>query len=133
MNFINLNGVNMKNYDLAVINRQNTKLYMVFSTNYISPLKMIDEIQVLLGDIVMDSAEIFFDFLLCNKNDRERYAKMVCTDGLLDVNQFSYISVDKKSELRKISAHYYKENYHCLDWTYVSEAKKKLIANGVVI
>ena len=123
----------MKNYDLTVINSQNQNLCIVFSTNYISPLKMIDEIQVLLGDIVTDSTEVFFDFLLCNKNDRERYAKMVCKDGMLDVNKFSYISVDKKSELRKISAHYYKEHYHCLDWTYVSEAKKRLIANGVII
>lgn len=123
----------MKNYDIVTINNNRNKTYIVFSTNYISPLKMFNEIQKSLQEDINDCTEIYFDFLLCNKNDTERYAKIIFQNGLLDIKQFSYIYVDKKSELRRISMEYYKENFKSLDWTYVSDTKKKLIFNGVII
>ncbi len=123
----------MKNYDLVTINNNNRKIHIVFSTNYISPLKMFNEIQDLLKTHTNDYSEVYFDFLLCNKNDRERYAKIIFQNGLLDIKQFSYIQVDKRSDLRRHSMEYYKENFKKLDWTYVSEAKRKLIVSGVVV
>lgn len=123
----------MKNYDFAIIDDNNRKIYIVFSTNYISPLKMINEIQETICEHAKISADIYFDFLLCNRNEKERFAKISCTNGSLDLENFSYVSVDKKSPLRKISAHYYRENYDSLDWTYAGKNKMKLIINGVIL
>lgn len=57
----------MKNYDIVTINNNRNKIYIVFSTNYLSPLKMFNEIQKSLQEDINDCTEIYFDFLLCNK------------------------------------------------------------------
>ena len=123
----------MKSVDLVVIENDCNRACMIFSTNYISPVKVIHEIQALHQSILTECTEVYFDFLLCSRNSDERYAKVVCTNGILDMTQFSYVKVGKKDALRKISAQYYKDNEDQLDWTYADQIKRKLIARGIAI
>lgn len=123
----------MKSFDLVVIENDCNRACMIFSTNFISPVKVIHEIQSLHQGILTECTEVYFDFLLCSRNSDERYAKVVCTNGILDMTQFSYVKVGKKDALRKISAQYYKDNEDQLDWTYADQIKRKLITRGIAI
>ena len=78
-------------------------------------------------------SEVYFDFLLSTRNSNERYAKVHCANGVLDMTKFSYIKVSKKDSLRRISAEFYRENADRLDWTYADPIKRKLIIRGCVI
>ena len=123
----------MKAYDINIIEYNNTKSIIVFSTNYISPLKEFDKIQDFLRNIPADIKNVYFDFLVCTKNDNERYAKIEIKDGLLNFNEFKYLLLDKDNDLRKISADYYKSNLKSIDWTYAGDIKRELISNGLII
>lgn len=123
----------MKTYDINIIEYNNTKSVIVFSTNYISPLKEFDKIQDFLRNFPADIKNVYFDFLVCTKNDNERYAKIEIKDGLLNFNEFKYLLLDKDNDLRKISADYYKNNLKSIDWSYAGNIKRELISNGLII
>lgn len=123
----------MKDYDLVVIDNGCKRYCMIFSTNFISPIKVIKEIQIQHSSLLNECSEVYFDFLLCTRNSNERYAKVNCMNGILDMTQFSYIKVSKKDSLRKISAQFYRENADRLDWTYADQLKRKLITRGIII
>ena len=110
----------MKNYDVVQIYDNKRKILIIFSTNYVSPLKELNKIQSLIRDLHKDISEIYFDFLLCNRNGQQRYAKIECVDGILDYKKFSYISVNR-------------ENERNLDWTYAGEEVRKMIINNIVL
>lgn len=123
----------MKNYDIVTINNSRNKTYIVFSTNYISPLKMFNEIQKSLQEDINYCTEIYFDFLLCNKKWHRKICKNYFSKWTIGYKTNSLYLCRQKSELRRISMEYYKENFKFLDWTYVRDTKKKLIFNGVII
>ena len=123
----------MKDYDLVVIDNGCNRSCVIFSTNYISPVKSIEEIQTQHSHELIECREVYFDFLLSTRNSNERYAKVHCSNGVLDMTKFSYIKVSKKDSLRRISAEFYKENADRLDWTYADPLKRKLITRGLVI
>lgn len=124
----------MKKFDFTVVDiGDGNKVGVIFSTHYISPLKRITEIQSICMDKAKDCDEIYFDFLLCTRNSRERYAKVRCTNGRLDLKQFTYVPLNRDHTLRKVSSKYYKENYDELDWTYVSHDNRRMIINGMIV
>ncbi len=123
----------MKNYDVVQIYDNKRKILIIFSTNYVSPLKELNKIQSLIRDLYKDISEIYFDFLLCNRNGQQRYAKIECVDGILDYKKFSYISVNKENRIRELSAKYYRENERNLDWTYAGEEVRKMLINNIVL
>lgn len=123
----------MKDFDIVETKNGDCRICIIFSTNYISPMKAINEIQTQYCKILERYTEVYFDFLLCSRNSNERYAKVDCTNGILDTARISYIKVKKRDFLRKASTRYYKENMDRLSWTYVDSLKKKLISKGVVI
>lgn len=123
----------MKSFDLITIDNAGDNICIVFSTSFISPLKVIDEIQQSYKDRIIKYKTIYFDFLLCTRNTQQRYAKVDCNEGKIDIENINYIAVNKKDALRRISAEYYRNNYDDLDWTYVSSVKKKLIFNGIIL
>lgn len=123
----------MKDYDFLILEDNGHKKGIIFSTNCISPIKAIKEIQMQHSGELSQCSEVYFDFLLSTRNSNERYAKVHCENGVLDMTQFSYIKVSKKDSLRRISAEFYRENADRLDWTYADPLKRKLIIRGIVI
>lgn len=123
----------MKDYDFLALEDNGHKKGIIFSTSYISPVKAIKEIQIQHSHELIECSEVYFDFLLSTRNSNERYAKVHCSNGVLDMTQFSYIKVSKKDSLRRISAEFYRENADRLDWTYADPLKRKLIIRGIII
>ena len=123
----------MKYYDVIEYKKDNNNLCIIFSTTYISPLKSLNEIKEKYINCFKECSDIYFDFLLCNRNQNERFAKVINYQEKLDISNFEYIKVEKKDYIRELSTKYYKENYDYLDWTYVSSIKRKLISKGIVI
>lgn len=121
----------MKNYDFIIDNSNNKKICIIFSTNYISPISMLNDIQKDFLEKLKDFNEIYFDLLLCNKNSSERFAKIVCQNGIFDINEFSYLDPANEFTLREISKKYYINNAKNVDWTYVSSSRKALILNQI--
>lgn len=123
----------MKEYDFLVFENNGYKVGIIFSTNFISPIKSISELQTKHKEELANCEEVYFDFLLSTRNSSERFAKAPCTNGVIDMDQFSYINVRRKELLRKVSSEFYKKNLDDFDWTYADPIKRKLIARGLII
>lgn len=120
----------MKCYNIEAIE---TDKYIVFSTNYVSPLDFIKDIEIELSKLVDYKVEVIFDLLLCSGNSSKRFAKMNYDGEHLDRKSFEFINIDKKDNLRRVSANHYKYKGEFVEQSILSSIQKKLIINGIAI
>lgn len=120
----------MKCYNIEAIEADK---YIVFSTSYVSPLEFIKDIEIELSKLVNYKIEIIFDLLLSSGNSSKRFAKINYDGKHLDRKSFKFISIDKKDNLRKVSADHYKYKGELVEQSILSSIQKKLITNGIAI
>lgn len=120
----------MKCYNIEAIEADR---YIVFSTNYVSPLEFIKDIEIELSKLVDYKIEIIFDLLLSCGNNSKRFAKINYDGKHFDRKSFKFISIDKKDNLRKVSANHYKYKGELVEQSILSSIQKKLITNGIAI
>lgn len=122
----------MKRYDFEKIEYDEYKI-MIFSTSYETPLRDITEISMELRNYIPPKAKVVFDLLLNMGNNKERYAEAYFDGNEFNKSSFRYITVDKKSEIRKFSCSYFMKNPDLLDNSILNSIQKKMLIKGITI
>lgn len=122
----------MKRYDIQKI-QDNEYEIMVFSTSFETPLQDVDDISKDLSNCTDCKVKVVFDLLLNMGNGSERYAEVFFDGREFDKSSFKFISVDKKSGIRKISTDYFKNNADMLANSVLSSMQKQLILRGATL
>lgn len=120
----------MKYYNIEAIESDK---YIVFSTNYVSPLDFIKDIEAELSKLVDIKVEVLFDLLLSSGNNSKRFARINYDGKHLDRRSFQFVDMDKRDSLRKVSANYYKYKSDLVEKSILTSIQKKLIVNGIAI
>jgi len=100
----------MKAYNIKIINKDNKKLVIVFSTSYISLSEVLDKIK---NELYKKSYEgiVYFDYLLSNGNNFNRFAKAYFDKK--EFKDFQLVTKDEieKNNLKEIIKNFYKKNF----------------------
>ena len=129
-----LRGVNeMMEFEVKIIEQNNSVYGLVFSTSFISPLKFLTEIEEELGSKVHERIEVVFDFLLSSGNTNERFAKVIFDGKSFDKSSFQFIKLEKKNTIRDLAADFYKTSIGHVDNSILTSVQKKLVHKGLYI
>ncbi|MBU5256810.1 type II toxin-antitoxin system RnlB family antitoxin [Tissierella praeacuta] len=106
---------------------------IVFINTHITPFEVIDEISSELKNICIDSSKILFDLLLYRGNSSKRYFEAKFINGKFESGSFRPVDISKRSNIRKISTCYFKDNFCLLKYSMLTEPQIQLISKGLVI
>lgn len=123
----------MKIYKIIKLENNNEYKFAIVSASYETPFSCLNEISNELSMYNPSKYKILFDLLLNMGNSSDRFIEAFFDGKELSKTSFKTISLNKRSELRKITTNYFKENLYMLDNSVLSSIQKKMLGKGLVI
>lgn len=122
-----LNDGNKYRIVLAKINDNDA--IIIFSTDYISPLKFIKEIEKELAQKYQKEIPVYFDFFLSQISKKERFGRAVFTGKEFAKSSFGIITVHKADKFYKLCLDYYNnhKNDTNFSFTLVGPTQQKIL------
>lgn len=105
--------------------------FMIFSTSENNPT---DNISIIEKDLMKKkySGNVFFDLLLTNGNNFNRYLKAYFDGNSFEMDSYTII-LEPKKELKKKSLDFYQKNINILDNSIISNPIKFMIKKGYIV
>lgn len=122
----------MNDFLLKEIKNENYKALIIFN-NYNDPLDKLDELIDILKKRNISKGKIILDSLLSSGNNGERFIEVFYDGDKFKNGSMNFVSIDKKSFLRKISSEYYRKHDYLLDYSVLCDTQKNMIKNGFII
>lgn len=122
----------MKNYEIIKIEHSEYEC-IIFSESYETPFSYLEKICDELKSYNIFNGKVIFDMLLNMGNTSERFAEIIFNGECFVDSTFKYIKIDKKNQLRKISADFLRVNSNILECSILNSVQKKMINKGIAI